>query len=201
MYINLIKFIDKREEWEKDKWDIRNLEKYGLSYNKTLTGNSLNFEKIDSIKMREATKKYLKSRLITGDIAFGTSRFYIRILTRFFQSITKSEKTWNNLKELDRHHIEEYIEFLFEYANSKNVQSSRNFVREELKAIRRFLNDIVTQNYDIAPSEDIRFLIYPQDFPKRENKDSSKIDYIPDSVLEQLFNHINDLHKDLIPVV
>ena len=34
MYINLIKFIDKREEWEKDKWDIRNLEKYGLSYNK-----------------------------------------------------------------------------------------------------------------------------------------------------------------------
>lgn len=56
MYINLIKFIDKREEWEKDKWDIRNLEKYGLSYNKTLTGNSLNFEKIDSIKMREATK-------------------------------------------------------------------------------------------------------------------------------------------------
>lgn len=56
MYINLKKFIDKRDEWEKDKWDIRNLEKYGLSYNKTLTGHYLNFEKIDSIKMREATK-------------------------------------------------------------------------------------------------------------------------------------------------
>lgn len=61
MYINLIKFIDKREEWEKDKWDIRNLEKYGLSYNKTLTGNYLNFEKIESIKMRESAKKYLKN--------------------------------------------------------------------------------------------------------------------------------------------
>lgn len=90
-----------------------------MSYNKTLTGNYLNFEKIESIKMREAAKIYLKNRLVTGDIAFGTARYYIRVLTRFFQSITKSEKSWNNLKELDRHHIEAYIEFLFEYANNK----------------------------------------------------------------------------------
>lgn len=59
MYINLNKFIDKREEWEKDKWDIRNLEKYGLSYNKTLTGNYLNFEKLSQLKC-ENQQKYLK---------------------------------------------------------------------------------------------------------------------------------------------
>ncbi|HFD6072968.1 TPA: tyrosine-type recombinase/integrase [Staphylococcus aureus] len=201
MYINLIKFIDKREEWEKDKWDIRNLEKYGLSYNKTLTGNYLNFEKIESIKMRELAKKYLKNRLITGDIAFATARFYIRVLTRFFQNISKNKETRNSLNELDRCHIEAYIEFLFEYAANKNLQSTKNFVREELKTIRRFLNDIITQNYAIAPYQDIRFLIYPQDLPKHEKKNSSQIDYIPDFVLEQLFEHINDLHKDLIPVV
>ncbi|RIX83986.1 transposase, partial [Staphylococcus aureus] len=157
MYINLIKFIDKREEWEKDKWDIRNLEKYGLSYNKTLTGNYLNFEKIESIKMRESAKKYLKKRLITGDIVFATARFYIRVLTRFFQNITKNEETRNSLNELDRCHIESYIEFLFEYAANKNLRSTKNFVREELKTIRRFLNDIITQNYAIAPYQDIRF--------------------------------------------
>ena len=56
MYINLIKFIDKREEWEKDKWDIRNLEKYGLSYNKTLTGNYLNFEKLSQLKCENQQK-------------------------------------------------------------------------------------------------------------------------------------------------
>ncbi|EGQ3279412.1 transposase, partial [Staphylococcus pseudintermedius] len=201
MYINLIKFIDKREEWEKDKWDIRNLEKYGLSYNKTLTGNYLNFEKIESIKMRELAKKYLKNRLITGDIAFATARFYIRVLTRFFQNISKNKETRNSLNELDRCHIEAYIEFLFEYAANKHLQSTKNFVREELKTIRRFLNDIITQNYAIAPYQDIRFLIYPQDLPKHEKKNSSQIDYIPDFVLEQLFEHINDLHKDLIPVV
>ncbi|HDK8971256.1 TPA: tyrosine-type recombinase/integrase, partial [Staphylococcus aureus] len=102
---------------------------------------------------------------------------------------------------LDRCHIEAYIEFLFEYAANKHLQSTKNFVREELKTIRRFLNDIITQNYAIAPYQDIRFLIYPQDLPKHEKKNSSQIDYIPDFVLEQLFEHINDLHKDLIPVV
>ena len=89
--------------------------------------------------------------MITGDIAFATARFYIRVLTRFFQNISKNKETRNSLNELDRCHIEAYIEFLFEYANSKMCKSSRNFVREELKAIRRFLNDIASQNYDIAP--------------------------------------------------
>lgn len=84
MYINLIKFIDKWEEWEKDKWDIRNLEKYGLSYNKILIGNYLNFEKIELIKMWELVKKYLKNCLIIGDIVFVIVRFYIRVLIRFF---------------------------------------------------------------------------------------------------------------------
>ena len=61
-------------------------------------------------------------------------------------------------------------------------------LREELKTIRRFLNDIITQNYAIAPYQDIRFLIYPQDLPKHEKKNSSQIDYIPDFVLEQLLS-------------
>ena len=100
--------------------------------------------------MRESAKKYLKKRLITGDIVFATARFYIRVLTRFFQNITKNEETRNSLNELDRCHIESYIEFLFEYAANKNLRSTKNFVREELKTIRRFLNDIITQNYAIG---------------------------------------------------
>ena len=75
----------------KDKWDIRNLEKYGLSYNKTLTGNYLNFEKLSQLKC-EKQKNIFKNRLITGDIAFATARFYIRVLTRFFKIYLKIKK-------------------------------------------------------------------------------------------------------------
>ncbi len=42
--------------------------------------------------MRELAKKYLKNRLITGDIAFATARFYIRVLTRFFKIYLKIKK-------------------------------------------------------------------------------------------------------------
>jgi hypothetical protein len=42
------------------------------------------------------------------------------------------------------------------------------------------------------------FVFNPQDLPKHEKKNSSQIDYIPDFVLEQLFEHINDLHLKAI---
>ena len=57
--------VDDREEWDKDIWDIRNLEMYGLTYNKTLTGNYLNFKSIGSFNIRNSVKRYLKQRLIT----------------------------------------------------------------------------------------------------------------------------------------
>ncbi|CAM4334095.1 hypothetical protein BAQ46_22955 [Bacillus paranthracis] len=44
-------------------------------------------------------------------------------------------------------------------------------------------------------------LLFPEDKPKPKKKSVNRIDYIPDYVLEQLFNHINDLHKEVIPVV
>ncbi|EJQ92780.1 hypothetical protein II3_05234 [Bacillus cereus MC67] len=47
----------------------------------------------------------------------------------------------------------------------------------------------------------MRLLLFPADKPKRKKKSVDQIDYIPDFVLEQLFTHINDLHKDVIPVV
>ena len=89
---------------------------------------------------------------------------------------------------------------MFEYAANKHLQSTKNFVREELKqleGLKRYYNSKLC--YSTVPRYTI--LIYPQDLPKHEKKNSSQIDYIPDFVLEQLFEHINDLHKDLIPVV
>ena len=44
-------------------------------------------------------------------------------------------------------------------------------------------------------------MIYPEDKPKLPKKSADKIDYIPDFVLEQLFEHINDLHPEVIPIV
>ena len=46
-----------------------------------------------------------------------------------------------------------------------------------------------------------RLLLFPEDKPKLKKKSIDQIDYIPDYVLEQLFMHIDDLHKEVVPVV
>ena len=86
---SLKSFIGSFQKWlttekrDKDIWDIRNLEMYGLTYNKTLTGNYLNFKSIGSFNIRNSVKRYLKQRLITGNLNFATGRVYVRVLSRF----------------------------------------------------------------------------------------------------------------------
>lgn len=53
----------------------------------------------------------------------------------------------------------------------------------------------------MAPETHVRLLISTEDKSKLRKKSIDQIDYIPDSVLEQLFTHIDDLHKDVQPVV
>ena len=70
-----------------------------------------------------------------------------------------------------------------------------------MNSIQKFLSDIQLREYDIAPIKNIRVLIFPEDKPKVTKKSNDQIDYVPDFVLEQLFDNINKLHKDVISVV
>lgn len=54
---------DNREEWMKDKWDVRKLVEYGIDYNKSETSYYLNFNKINNVKLREVFKKYIKQKI------------------------------------------------------------------------------------------------------------------------------------------
>lgn len=48
--------IDDREEWEKDRWDVRNLQKYGITYNNSTANYFVDFNKINNIKIRKEIK-------------------------------------------------------------------------------------------------------------------------------------------------
>jgi len=90
--------------------------------------------------------------------------------------------------------------------NAKNNLKQKNanpenYIANGLEITGKFLADIQQYEYDIAPETHVRLLFFPEDKPKRKKKSVDQIDYIPDFVLEQLFTHINDLHKEVIPVV
>ena len=196
---------DEREEWEKDIWDVRNLDKYGITYNKSEANYIINFTKVDNISIREGLKKYIKQRLISNNkFSFSSARSYLRFLPNFLNYICELEPTWNDLKGLERNHILKYIEWLNVYTKENLTQKNANpkkYVSECLKCIQKFLSDIQLREYDIAPIKNVRALIFPEDKPKVPKKSSDKIDYVPDFVLEQLFDNINNLHKEVIPVV
>lgn len=196
---------DEREEWEKDIWDVRNLDKYGITYNKSEANYIINFTKVDNISIREGLKKYIKQRLISNNkFSFSSARFYLRFLPNFLNYICELEPTWNDLKGLERNHILKYIEWLNVYTKENLTQKNANpkkYVSECLKCIQKFLSDIQLREYDIAPIKNVKVLIFPEDKPKVPKKSVEQIDYIPDFVLEQLFDNINSLHKEVVPVV
>lgn len=196
---------DEREEWEKDKWDVRNLNKYGITYNKSGAHYFIDFSKINNIKIREELKKYIKQRLIANNkFSFSTASSYLKQLFPFINYICELEPTWNDFKDLERHHIEMYIEWLNIYTkknlNRKN-SNPKGYISSSLNRIQNFLSDIQIREYAIAPMKNVNTLIFPEDKPKVHKKSMYQIDYVPDFVLEQLFDNINNLHKEVVPVV
>ena len=86
----------------------------------------------------------------------------------------------------------------------KNRQKNahpESYISENLKCVQKFIEDLQRYEYDIAPEKHVRLLIFTEDKPKRRKKSIDQIDYIPDYVLEQLFNNISSLQKEIQPVL
>lgn len=204
IYLELFKFTDTREEWQKDKWDVRNLhDKYGIKYNRTSGHYYLNFNSID-VKIREGVKRYFKQRLTSNNqFSWSTARNYLNFFSKFFNFIFSIESSWDDIKLLKRSHIEKYIESLLQLTklNKRSDSNPEEFVGLALSILQKFLEDIQRFEYKIAPEKHARLLIFPDDRPKPRKKPIDDIDYIPDHVLEQLFTYIDYLHKDAQSVV
>lgn len=205
----LFQLTDTREEWEKERWDVRVLyNKYGIDYSKGMTHYFLDFSKIENVKFSKVAKEYIKNRLLTGkQFSWSRALEYMGFLAFFFNSISAQEPSWNNLRTLERKHIETYLEELRAYVKHRTQTKNANPVRYiniSVSSIRFFLGDI--QRYEklewFAPDKSVSRLIYPEDIPARPKKAADNVDHIPDYILERMFDpkNFNDLHPEVQPV-
>lgn len=206
VYEQLFTLTDKREEWEKDRWDVRVLNaKYGVEYNRSTTDFFVDFMKIENTVFRQYFKKYLHTRLLGGGrFSWGTARKYSIYVPRFLNFISEIEPQWNDLKGLTRQHIESYLNYLRDYSINELKQKNANPKQnrsDNIKCVYTFLKDIQRFEYSIASEKSTSLLLYPEDYPSLDKKSDDVIEYIPDSVLEQLFGNINELNPDVQPVV
>ena len=127
VYGILVDFLDDRDEWDKDIWDIRKLNLYGIKSNKSSTEYFINFKKIDNINIRKAMKIYLKQRLINNDnFSWNTARSYMTHIPRFINFITELEPRWNDFKNLNQLHIEKYVEWVNLYVKNNPAYKENN---------------------------------------------------------------------------
>ncbi|KMY54359.1 transposase [Bacillus sp. FJAT-27231] len=206
LYEKLFNLTDTREEWEKDRWDVRVLNaNYGIDYNTSKTDYYIDFKRIKNVVFRQWVKKYIKTRLLGGGkFSWSSSLIYLRTVPMFLNFVSELEPEWNDLKGLNRQHIERYLEYLRYYAKNKPKQKSANpkqYIRDNVTRLYTFIKDTQRFDYSIAPEKPTSKLLYSEDYPTLDKKSDDDIDYIPDQVLEQLFEYINDLHPDIQPIV
>jgi integrase len=202
----LLNLTDTREEWEKNRWDVRVLNaNYGVDYNTSGSNYYIDFTTIKNPVFKKYLKKYIKTRLLGGrKFSWGSAVSYVRSVPKFFNFISEIEPDWNNLNGLTRKHIEKYLEYLRHYAknNLKNKNAnSKQHILDNITRVYTFLQDTQRYDYRIAPKKPTVHLLYSEDYPTLDKKSDDDIDYIPDYVLEQLFENIIDLHPDVQPVV
>lgn len=205
IYRELFNLTDTREEWEKDTWDLRNLEKYGIAYNKSFAHYVVDFSQIKNENIKKSVRKYYKEKLLSDkNFTTGTAQHNLCFIKKFINYILQLEPTWNDFRRLERKHIEKYIEWLNQYTKYELTRKNSNpsyYKNRALTCVNKFLSDIQSHEYEIAPVKNIKVLIFPEDKPTLIKKAFDQINYVPDYVLDQLFSNINNLNSDVIPVV
>lgn len=154
--------------------------------------------------IRVNVKGYIKQRLLNkNNFSWSTAVIYMNGIPGFLNFICNLEPLWNDLKDLQRSHILKYIESLHQSAKklTKRNSNPESYIKYNLSAVSKFLDDIQRYEYDLTPKTNTRQLLFPEDRPKRKKKPYDQIDYIPEYVLEQLFANLNHLHLEVQPLV
>ncbi|WP_445506890.1 tyrosine-type recombinase/integrase [Niallia sp. 03190] len=206
IYSFICQLADLRDEWEKEKWDVRVLNRmYGIEFNQSRSNHCINFSKIENTYIRDEVKIYFKQRILgSRGFSWATAKTYMNFLPRFVNFICTMEPEWNDLNGLTREHLLKFIEQIHHHAKTKLKQRNshpEHYVGTTLVIIRNFLEDLQTYEYSIAPTKNARTLIFSEDIPKRRKKSYDHVDYIPDYVLEQLFQKIEYLHPEVQPFI
>ena len=194
--LQLLSFLrdhyDLREEFEKDVWDVKNIP--GAKYTQNRSDYLLSFQEIPK-PFRNLVKKYLKVRVV--NVRKSTCKEDIMSLRLFLNFIHERYPYWQDLTELTRQDIEDYLAWYKSY--TEGWKTAHKFY---LNKLRLFFEYIQKAEYPEAPKKASVKLLFKEDIPKEPIKNKEDIKYIPLTVLFQLDENIENIRpEEYIPVV
>lgn len=179
-YIYSIRYPDLIPEYDKDKWDIRQL---GIQYSTAVSRKryTINFSPIQQKWLKDIIKQYIYYRLQTKTVASVLDDMKA---LRIFSEFLSSKSTYNDISSLDSIERKDIEEF-FKHLHNKNFVTTT--YNHRLSALRTFFQ--VSNMLDI-PGVPTKPLILYSDYRKIVHKLPK---YFTDNELKQMNAHINDL--------
>lgn len=196
IYQYWLKTYDNRDEYMKDIWDIRNINpsKVALAQSKYC----LKFNNIPE-KYRELAKRYIKICLQRYSLGYCEKKLYgIRL---FLVYISEAHNEWDDLRELNRNDIENFIVWVQKWFINRNSQKLDLQIWNVLIDVKTFIEYIQLAQYDEAPVKLVNTLIFKEDKPRKPDWKLNRQKYIPQEVLNQLEENIEYLDSKYIPIV
>lgn len=201
IYNALSEYVDNRIHWDKDEWKITYFkDEYDFDFNKSSCNGMIKFSEIKNEKLKNILKDYIKDRILgKRRMSWSTAATYARDISRLFNIVSPTGYEKRVLRNMSRADILKYIEMISKMKRWESSRTLNNHLHTSLGHIRTFLEDLQVLDYSNAPQKSISQIIHPDDFPKYQN--SRVVNCIPDNVLKQLFDNIQDLKPDVIPVI
>lgn len=190
-------FYDTRTEYEKDIWDIRNINKSKIPI--AQSKYTLNFNGVPEC-FKDLLKRYIKVNIVRYSIGYCESK--IINLRLFFNFIYNKHREWNELKYLSRKDIEDFILCIVEQNEENHTYNTQYKIHDAFLILKHFIEFIQMSEYPEAPIKSVSLLIFKEDIPKKPNWDVDNTKYIPEEVLSQLEENIQYVKPiECIPIL
>lgn len=189
--------------WDRDVWYINDFRYFGLddvaSKNSTIIFNEINNNAFKAI-----AKKYAKEVLLTHTRSWSSTASRISNFTKLANYITEVHPDWTDFKALNKEDIIGLSEYIITHrshrANQKELPAA-DYIANKISDIRTMLQDMQLRNFEEAPKENIYKIIHTEYTITNSKIDKSAIKYIPESVINQLFNHFDKLADKWRPII
>lgn len=172
-------FVENKNEFEKDIWDIRRLP-IVINNDKSRPRYKIDFTKIEQKRIRLLAKKFTYQRLTNNSVSRCITDLKGIIL--FSNFIGEEYPLIQSLSQLNRNVIENFLGFIKTEFNYK-----RNTVASRIGSIRIFFEFSRLMNWEEKPKEE---LIYKTDYSKKHRVQPK---YYTDEELKGINKHLDKL--------
>ncbi len=184
-------------EFEKDRWDASNIP--GLRYAPHTSDHYIDFRRIPDV-FRPMVKEFIRFKLAT-DVTAGTLYKCAFCLGNFLVFFVQKYPHMRRLQALSRQDIDAFITTLKAEAEVHGWKDNNQRTRLHISYVEELLRYLERIQSPLKPDEPITRIIWPEHYPRCNNRRGEQVKYIPQAVLIQLDSHFQHLHPTYIPIV